>query len=114
MEIGPLFAHFSDFLNYCHFTSHDTQTLGYMRDSLHRFKLECERHFMRFHPTKLSTPKYHLLEHYTSFVERFGSLLNGDTDTTEGIHTMIKAAYRKTNKKGTWIAQYFLSNCNTL
>jgi len=83
MEIGPLFAHFSDFLNYCHFTSHDTQTLGYMRDSLHRFKLECERHFMRFHPTKLSTPKYHLLEHYTSFVERFGSLLNGDTDTTD-------------------------------
>lgn len=49
-------------------------------------------------------PKYHILEHYIDQIEQFGSLLNGDTETAEGLHPMIKRAYKNCNKKGAFYA----------
>jgi len=72
-----------------------------MRTSLSKFKEEVRKYFYQNHATEFSTPKYHILEHYVEFIEQFGSLLNGDTDTTEGLHPTVKSAYCNTNKKGT-------------
>jgi len=100
LDIGSLFSHFSEFLYYCHYVSHDRETLGYMKTSLQAFKREVEAHFFHRHSTEFKTPKYHILEHYVRFIEDFGSLVNGDTDTTEGMHPSVKNAYTNTNKKG--------------
>jgi hypothetical protein len=53
---------------------------------------------------KMITPKFHLFEHYVEQIEKFGSLLNGDTDATERLHCTVKDAFELTNKKGRRIA----------
>jgi hypothetical protein len=69
-----------------------------MRQALADFKDCVEELFFEFYDFK--TLKYHMLEHYITYIDMFGSLLNGDTDTTEGLHPAVKQAYKKSNKKG--------------
>ena len=71
-----------------------------MQNSLMAFKTEMATYLVDFHDTGMRTPKFHILEHYTWFILQFGSLLNGDTETTEGTHTIVKQSYRVTNKNG--------------
>lgn len=100
---GPVFYYFSEFLNFCHYESHNLTTLNYLRTSLDKFKNEVERVFVqdtRLKDCRFATPKYHILEHYAEQIQMFGSLLNGDTDSTERIHVLVKQAYKLTNKKG--------------
>lgn len=112
LEVGELFDEFNSFLNYCHYEYHSEDTLRFMADSLVKFKTEVEKHFFPFAETEFTTPKYHILEHYVEQVRQFGSLLNGDTDTTEGYHPIVKRAYKNTNKKGTFalLSLYFTTN----
>jgi len=109
MDVGSLFFHFSEFLNYCHYVSHDKMTIGYMQTSLKEFKILVERHFFAHHNSQMKTPKYHMLEHYCWFILQFGSLLNGDTDTTESLHTIVKQAYKNSNKKGSHKTHYLIA-----
>lgn len=99
-DLGPLFSYYSDFVYYCHFVHHTKDTLTNMDEALKLFKTEVEEQLFEHSNTFFKTSKYHLLEHYTMMIKRFGSLLNGDTETTEGMHPAVKAAYRNTNKKG--------------
>lgn len=100
LEIGELFDEFNSFLNYCHYEHHDASSLKCLRESLWRFKEEVNKHFIGPKHYHFQTCKYHILEHYYEQVLMFGSLLNGDTDTPESYHTMIKKSYKNTNKKG--------------
>lgn len=71
-----------------------------MRKALRGFKQHVEDLLFIHTDRYFKTSKYHILEHYMRLIERFGSLLNGDTETTEGMHPIVKAAFRNTNKKG--------------
>lgn len=70
-----------------------------MKASLNAFKSAARKNFKDF--DSFLYPKFHLLEHYPDQILKFGSLLNGDTETPEGLHPAVKRAFKNTNKKGT-------------
>jgi len=105
LPVATLFADFADFVYYAHYVSHNEETLRSMDTALSDFREEVETYLYDHNKTKFTTPKYHMLQHYTEFIRRFGSLLNGDTEVPERMHVSVKAAYRRTNKKGNWEAQ---------
>lgn len=99
LEDGPLFDYFAQFLSYLHYVSHDRSTLQQTQDALRLFKEQVETLYFTLHRTQFTTPKYHVMEHYGEQIRKFGSLLNGDTESTERLHVYIKKAYKLTNKK---------------
>jgi len=103
--VADLFADFADFVYYAHYVSHDAETLRGMEDSLQDFRDGVSEHLYGYNKGEFTTPKYHLLQHYSEFVRKFGSLLNGDTEVPERMHVAVKAAYKRTNKKGNWESQ---------
>lgn len=105
LPVAKLFADFAEFVYYAHYKSHDQDTSTDMEAKLSAFRVEVQRHLYRFAKTDFTTPKYHMLQHYGAFVRKFGSLLNGDTEVPERMHVSVKAAYRRTNKKGDWTGQ---------
>lgn len=74
-----------------------------METSLKDFRAEVGEHLFQFNKSDFTTPKYHILGHYMAMIRNFGSLLNGDTEVPERLHCGIKAAYKRTNKKGNWL-----------
>lgn len=100
LNVGDLFDEYNSLMNYSHFINHTQETIDSMIVTIQAFKIQVEKQLYEYSSTDFTTSKYHLLEHYPAQILRFGSLLNGDTDTTEGIHPMVKRAYRNTNKKG--------------
>jgi len=103
--VAALFADFADFVYYAHYVSHDEETLAGMEESLENFRAGVSEHLYGYNNSEFTTPKYHLLQHYSEFVRKFGSLLNGDTEVPERMHVAVKAAYKRTNKKGNWEGQ---------
>lgn len=98
LSYSHAFKHYYEFQNYCHYVSHNQATIGYMKTSLKAFKDAVLEEFGDY--DDFWYLKFHILEHYPEQIERFGSLLNGDTETPEGLHPTIKRAFKNTNKKG--------------
>jgi hypothetical protein len=95
--VAEALEYFSQFLYYCHYVSHNKSTLREMESILHKFKDEVEKYFFAW--DKFKQPKYHIMNHYMDQIRKFGSLLNGDTESTERLHGYVKKAYKNTNKK---------------
>ena len=89
-----------DFLFLAQFTSHTSDTIHRLVDSLARFhenkdvfvELGIRAHF--------NIPKFHSLIHYASSITLFGTTDNYNTEQTERLHIdFAKEAYRATNRK---------------
>jgi hypothetical protein len=89
-----------DFLYLAQFTSHTSETIHWLQDSLTTFHnnkgifidLGVQNHF--------NIPKLHSLTHYESSIWLFGTMDNYNTEQSEHLHiNMAKDAYCATNHK---------------
>lgn len=103
--MGKVFRLYSDFLYYCHYTQHNTESLNEMQQCLNEFQAEAREQLAGFHNTGFRTPKFHILSHYMEMIHSFGSLMHGDTEIPERMHVSFKKAFRNTNKKDNYDLQ---------
>ncbi|KAF8871060.1 hypothetical protein CPB84DRAFT_1818259 [Gymnopilus junonius] len=89
-----------DFIYLSQYSSHNQETLAYMRDALkdfHKYKhyfvnIKCREH--------LNLPKLHSLNHYIDSIELFGTTDNYNTEMFERLHIdFAKHGWRATNQR---------------
>lgn len=89
-----------DFIYLAQYTSHNTETLGFMEDALQRF----HRHRDYFIKTGIredfNIPKFHSLLHYVEAIKLFGTTDNYNTETFEHLHIdFAKHGWRASNQR---------------
>lgn len=89
-----------DFLYLAQYPTHDTQTLGYLRDSLAQFHAH-KSYFVNIGVRdNLNLPKLHALCHYVESIENFGTTDNYNTEMFERLHIdFAKEGWRATNQR---------------
>jgi hypothetical protein len=89
-----------DFIYLVQYSTHNTVTLGYIKDALTEFhqnkeffiQVECREH--------LNLPKLHSLLHYVESIELFGTTDNYNTEMFERLHIdFAKHGWRATNQR---------------
>lgn len=70
-----------------------------LRTAIAQFKTEAKALYGKYQASKMCTPKFHLLDHVCSDIERMGGLQYGDASQFEHSHVNIKAAYKGTSKR---------------
>jgi hypothetical protein len=75
-----------DFIYLVQYTTHDTNTLGYMQEALNIFH-QNKKYFIDVgcHPS-LNIPKLHSLLHYADSIKLFGMMDNYNTELFERLH----------------------------
>ncbi|PPQ97258.1 hypothetical protein CVT26_000650 [Gymnopilus dilepis] len=89
-----------DFIYLAQYTSHNTETLGFLEDALERFN----RHRDYFIETgvrdNLDIPKFHSLHHYVEAIKLFGTTDNYNTELFERLHIdFAKLGWRASNHR---------------
>ena len=75
-----------DFIYLSQYSTHSTETLGYLRTALSNFH-KVKDHFIKVTQWKhLNLPKLHLLVHYIDCIELFGTTNNYNTGMFEWLH----------------------------
>jgi hypothetical protein len=108
---------FVDFILMAQYKTHDIETLRYMEQALYRID-KMKVAFRAVRPLDKSTdeghfnfPKFHIMTHYTSFIQDFGAADNFDTEHSEAGHKYhVKDFYGRTNKQHGYEGQICLHN----
>lgn len=89
-----------DFIYIAQYTTHDNNTLGYLRDALDRF-YDNREYFIKVKARKdFNIPKFHSLLHYIESIELFGATDNYNTELFERLHIdFAKQGWRATNQR---------------
>lgn len=66
---------------------------------IRKFKNDTRELYGKFHPSSLSTEKFHMLDHIAQDLRRSGGLRFGDAGLYEYSHTLVKKAYRSGSKR---------------
>jgi hypothetical protein len=89
-----------DFLYLAQYPMHTTETLELLRDALKRFHDNKDIFIDLGVREDFQIPKLHFLDHYTSFIELYGTTDNCNTEYTERLHIdLAKEAWDATNGK---------------
>lgn len=89
-----------DFIYYAQYSTHDTETLGYLTNALKNFH-KSKDYFIKvgIHPD-LNIPKLHSLSHYVESIELFGTTDNYNTEMFERLHIdFAKLGWRSSNQR---------------
>lgn len=89
-----------DFIYLAQYTTHDSYTLGYLKDALKHFH-ENRQYFVAVGTRKdFNIPKFHSLMHYVEAIENFGTTDNYNTELFERLHIdFAKQGWRATNQR---------------
>jgi hypothetical protein len=97
---------FVDFILITQYKTHNNKSLSYIEYALYRIN-KMKVAFRALHPLDKSTnegyfnfPKFHVMTHYTLFIQDFGVADNFDIEYSKVGHKYhIKDFYRRTNKQ---------------
>lgn len=107
-----------DFIYLAQYSTHDTETLEYLRNALQNFH-EHKSYFIKvgIHPD-LNIPKLHLLSHYVESIALFGTTDNYNTEMFEQLHIdFAKLGWRSSNQRNEfpqmicWLSRQEKINC---
>ena len=75
-----------DFIYIAQYSTHDTITLGYLKDALDRFNGNREYFITALVRDDFNIPKFHSLLHYIASIENLGTTDNYNTEMFEHLH----------------------------
>lgn len=91
---------FLDFLYLAQYSTHDTDTLKYLRSALEKFHQHAPFFVAMGCRDHLNLPKLHSLQHYVESIELFGTTDNYNTEMFERLHIdFAKYGWRATNQR---------------
>ncbi|KAF9552906.1 hypothetical protein CPC08DRAFT_619481, partial [Agrocybe pediades] len=89
-----------DFIYIAQYSSHDTQSLGYLKDALDRFHRYRDYFIQAGVRDDFNIPKFHSLLHYIPSIEQFGTTDNYNTEMFERLHIdFAKSGWRASNRR---------------
>jgi hypothetical protein len=89
-----------DFIYLAQYPTHDTITLGYLRDALDRFHKHRHYFIDTLVRKDFNIPKFHSLLHYIEAIELFGTTDNYNTELFERLHIdFAKEGWRASNQR---------------
>ena len=89
-----------DFIYLAQYPTHDTITLGYLRDALDRFHKHRHYFIDTLVRKDFNIPKFHSLLHYIEAIELFGTTDNYNTEMFERLHIdFAKEGWRASNQR---------------
>jgi hypothetical protein len=89
-----------DFINIAQYPTHDSITLGYLKDALDRWHENREYFITTLVREDFNIPKFHSLLHYIESIENFGTTDNYNTEMFERLHIdFAKHGWRASNQR---------------